>query len=156
MLNRFTALVVAAVAAAGIFARARAAEPKAQEVRAGEVSLQESKDVFSEDKVVKISFGTAVKVDTGWYINPDFFGRKIVIANAQVENTGVAEISTSYFVAFFDKDKKLVGCTGQSMDLGPGKKMSYGSCLIEVPPDQIARITSYQIAFYTGEPAKKK
>jgi hypothetical protein len=54
---------------------------------------------LSED-VFKKEFGMVVKATTDWHVG-DFFGKETVFAGVR------------YYVAFFDKDNKPVGATGQ-------------------------------------------
>jgi hypothetical protein len=66
----------------------------------------------------------------------------------------------NYYVAFFDKDKKLIGATGQGAfgdsGLKPGEETQMGSCLIHLPKDKYREIVSYQIVIYESDVIPKK
>ncbi len=65
-----------------------------------------------------------------------------------------------YYVAFFDKDKKLVGAAGQGSfgdtGLKPGEETQMGSCMVHLPKDKYKDITSYQAIIYETDIAPKK
>jgi hypothetical protein len=54
----------------------------------------------------------------------------------------------NYYVALFDKDKKLVGASGQGSfgndGLRAGEETQMGSCLIHLPKDRYKDIASLQ------------
>jgi hypothetical protein len=60
-----------------------------------------------------------------------------------------------YYVAFFDKDGQLLGCTSegtfQGEGLKPGGDMQYRSCLILLPHGTIGKVASYKVAFYESK-----
>jgi hypothetical protein len=63
-------------------------------------------------------------------------------------------------VAFFDKDKNLIGSTGQGSfgdeGLKAGEETQMGSCLIELPKDKYKEIASFQAVIYETDTAPKK
>src|SRR5262249_55120089 len=77
----------------------------------GDVKLNYSDSMFAKD-VFKKEFGTLVKATTSWHAG-EFFGEETVFANVTVKNTSEKPMCFYYYVAFFDKDKNLVGATGQ-------------------------------------------
>jgi hypothetical protein len=77
----------------------------------GDIILKYTKSSFS-DEVFKKEFGGVVKASVKWHV-ADFFGEETVHAGISAENTGAKPMYFHYYVAFFDKDKKLVGSAGQ-------------------------------------------
>ena len=130
----------------------------AQPVIKGDITLTYSKSMFAEDAFKK-EFGTVVKATTDWHAG-DFFGAETVCAGITVKNTGAKPMFFHYFVAFFDKDKNLIGATGQGSfgdaGLKPGEENQMGSCLIEIPKDKYKAIASYQAVIYETDIAPKK
>lgn len=124
----------------------------------GEIKLKYEQSMFAEDAFKK-EFGNVVKVTTSWRVG-DFFGKETVFAGITVKNTGTKPMFFQYFVAFFDKDKKLIGASGQGSfgqdGLKPGEETQMGSCLIHLPKDKYKEIVSYQAVIYeTDVPPKK-
>jgi hypothetical protein len=60
-----------------------------------------------------------------------------------------------YYVAFFDKDGKLLGCAGQGTfdkkGLRAGESTQLGSCLIPLPAGLHEKAVQYKIAFYESD-----
>ena len=136
-----------------------AASLPAQSLIQGDIKLNYSKSSFA-DNVFKKEFGDVVKATTHWYAG-DFFGEETVFAGVTVKNTGTHPMFYHYYVAFFDKDKHLVGAVGQGSfgddGLKPGKETQLGSCLINLPKDKYKSIVSYQAVIYeTDIPPKRK
>ena len=77
----------------------------------GDIKLNYSESMFSKDAFKK-EFGDVVKATCNWYVG-EFFGKETVFAGITVSNTGSKPMFFQYYVAFFDKDKKLVGSSGQ-------------------------------------------
>ena len=132
---------------------------RAQSSIQGDITMPYADSMFSEN-VFKKDFGTVVKATTSWHAG-DFFGNETIFAGVTVKNTGTKPMFFHYYVAFFDKDKKLVGATGQGSfgndGLKPGEDTQMGSCLIELPKDKYKTIASYQAVIYeTDIPPKKK
>src|SRR5258708_4396164 len=84
---------------------------RAQPAIQGDIKLIYSESMFNENAFKK-EFGTVVKATTDWYAG-DFFGKETVFAGVTVKNTGTKPMFFHYYVAFFDKDKNLVGASGQ-------------------------------------------
>lgn len=110
------------------------------------------KDVFT------VEVGQNMRATCKFYID-DFFGRTIINANMSVKNVSKQRRNCQYYVAFFDKNGKLVGCAGQGLGesgLAPGRDMSVGSCLVFVPDGMAETVTSYQVRLYETSPIEKK
>ena len=108
----------------------------------------------------KKEFGDMVKAKTKWYVG-DFFGQETVFAGIAVTNTASKPMFYQYYVAFSDKNGKLVGTAGQrsfgDAGLKPGAELELGSCLIHLPKGRYKDIVSYQAVIYeTDTPSKKK
>lgn len=131
---------------------------RAQSVIRGDIQLKYSESMFAEDAFKK-EFGNVVKATTDWHAG-DFFGSETVFAGINVKNTGSKPMFFRYYVAFFDKDKNLIGATGQGSfgdeGLKPGEETQMGSCLIELPKDKYKAIASYQAVIYETDTAPKK
>jgi len=130
----------------------------AQSVLRGDIKLKYSDSMFSEDAFKK-EFGGVVKATTDWHAG-DFFGQETVFAGITVKNTGSRPMFFRYYVAFFDKDKNLIGATGQGSfgkkGLKPGEETQMASCLIELPKDKYKEIVSYQALIYESDTAPKE
>jgi hypothetical protein len=124
----------------------------------GPVQLTYSDSAFARNSFKK-EFGKLVKATTDWRVG-DFFGEETVFAGISVKNTGPKPMYFHYYVAFFDKDKKLIGATGQGSfgddGLKPGADTQLGSCLIHLPKDLYKQIVSYQAAIYETDVAPRK
>lgn len=125
----------------------------------GEVTLKYDESAFSKSGFVK-QFGDVVKVTTSWRVG-DFFGKETVFAGVTAKNTGAKPMFFQYFVAFYDKDKKLIGATGQSSfgddGLKPGEETILSSCLVHLPKGRFKDIATFQAIIYeTDRPLKKK
>ena len=73
----------------------------------GTIQLKYTDSSF-DDGVFKKEFGDVVKATCAWRAG-DFFGEETVFAGVTVKNTGTKPMFFHYYVAFYDKDKKLVG-----------------------------------------------
>ena len=124
----------------------------------GEIKFAYSKNGFGDDKFEK-EFGGVVKAKTDWRAG-EFFGKETVFAGISVNNTGPKPMFYNYYVAFFDKDRKLVGAAGQGSfgdkGLEPGKETQLGSCLIHLPKDKYKEIKFYEAVIYETDVAPKK
>lgn len=90
-------------------------------------------------------------------LDPDFFGAYVVIANPQFSNTAGKKLDVSYSLAFFDKAGALIGCVSQGSSLdAKANGMTFASCLLQAPPEQVAKIASYQAVIYESEAKPKK
>ena len=124
----------------------------------GDIKLNYTESAFS-DNVFKRSFGNIVKAECNWHAG-DFFGKQTVFCGVTLKNTGTKPMYFHYYVAFFDKDKKLIGAAGQSSfgddGLKPGEETQLGSCLVHLPKDKYKEIVSYQAILYETDIAPKK
>jgi hypothetical protein len=122
------------------------------ETKEGTCRLKDGK-AFDED-VFTVKVGDKVKGTCKFYID-EFFKKKIINANIQVENTTKKPLYCQYYVAFFDKDGNLIGCAAQGSfgkeGLAAGKSTSFGSCLIPLPAGFHEKVVQYKIAFYEGD-----
>lgn len=148
------AIALAVAAAAGI-ARADV-KVSAKE---GACKLREA-GAFDEEKLFKVRLGHDVKVECRLRID-EFFGKKIINANAEVKNTAKKAMHYQYYIAFFTKEMKLVGCAAQGSfgddGLAAGEETQFGSCLIELPHSAVGHVTHYKAVFYeSDEPIGKK
>src|SRR5262249_25483289 len=132
------------------------APPTFPDTKSGEAKLQELKFQDVAKKALKVSLGNKVKADWSYYINPDFFGKKVISVQARIKNTSDKVMYYGYYVAFFDKDKNLVACSsfggGEFALLDPGKETTIGNG-IELPSDQLKRIVAYQVTVLEDEKA---
>ena len=116
--------------------------------KSGKVELKERKSMF--DKTFEVSIGDKIKANCKFYID-EFFKKKIIWAGADLENTSSKSMHYAYYVAFFDKDRNIIGCAHQSSmgnGLKPGEKTQLGSCLISLPSSEFAKVKYYQVLIY--------
>jgi hypothetical protein len=102
-----------------------------------------------DDTPVTAQLGDKLKVTCKFFIQ-NFFGTKVIAAQAWVENTGQDPMMFSYNVAFFDADHNLIGTAGQSnfrAAIKPGEKSQMGP-IVFLPPELISKVTSYQVTWY--------
>lgn len=123
----------------------------------GTIQLKYTDSAF-DDGAFNKEFGDVVKATCSWRVG-DFFGQETVFAGITVKNSGTKPMFFHYYVAFYDKDKKLVGATGQGSfgkdGLKPGAEEQQGSCLIALPKDRYKDIVSYQAVIYETDQAPK-
>ena len=104
----------------------------------GSITLNYSESDFAENGFKK-EFGSVVKSTTDWRAG-DFFGKETVFGGVSVRNTGAKPMFFQYYVAFYDRDKNLVGAAGQGSfgkeGLKPGAQTQLASCLIALPKDK--------------------
>ena len=144
MLRPISILVVA-VLFIGAFSETtvRTADDKpTRTVKTGKIVLKEG---FSRATVVEV--GQKFKATSKLYIT-EFFGKKLVSAQLDIENPTKEKLSGALHVVFFDKKNNVMGCTAQEGTLEPGEKTSFGSLLARIPYGDIKKIASYQIVFY--------
>jgi hypothetical protein len=97
-------------AAAALLLVAGLAQPGRCQTKEGNAKLQEAKGLDVDKKALKIEVGNTVKAVCSCHINPDLFGKKVVEVAATATNSSDKVMYYGLYVAFFDKDKKLVGC----------------------------------------------
>lgn len=124
----------------------------------GTIQLKYTDSMFSEETFKK-EFGDVVKATCNWHAG-DFFGEETIFAGITVKNTAKKPMFFNYYVAFYDKDKKLIGASGQGSfgddGLKPGEETQMGSCLIKLPKNRYKDIVSYQAVLYETDTAPKK
>jgi hypothetical protein len=124
----------------------------------GNIQLKYLRSGF-DDGVFKQEFGDVLKTTCKWYAG-DFFGEETIFAGVTVKNMGSKPMFFRYYVAFYDKDKKLVGAVGQSHlgpnGLKPGDSEDEASCLFGLPKDRYKDIVSYQAVIYETDQAPRK
>ena len=122
------------------------------ETKEGSCQLKEGGE-FDND-VFTVHVGEKIKGTCKFYIQ-DFFKQRIVNANIAITNTSDKAMHCQYYVAFFDKDGKLVGCAGQGTfdrkGLAAGETTQLGSCLIPLPAGLHEKAVQYKIAFYESD-----
>ena len=74
-------------------------------------------------KCIEVTVGDNVKFDSDFH-RFEFEGVTAIAANGRLRNTSDKQLNAVLYVAFFDKDNKLIGCTSQSVFLLPGKARS--------------------------------
>jgi hypothetical protein len=120
----------------------------------GEIALKESD---SRGGFIK-NFGTTLKATTSWRV-ADFFGKQTVYAGITVKNLGPKPVAFEYSVAFYDKDRRLVGAASQGSfgesGLKAGGELQLGSCLIKLPPNKYKEIKYYEAVLYEMPPQPK-
>lgn len=103
-------------------------------------------------------FGDNIEVTSKWYVD-DFFGRETVFAGASVKNKGSKTLAFHYFVAFYDKEHKLIGCAAQSSfkdaGLKAGEETELGSCLVKLPSSKFKEIEYFEAVVYETEALNK-
>jgi hypothetical protein len=99
---------------------------------------------------VTYALGEHVKISGKVYAD-EFFGKSIVNANPTVANNADHPVRAVLHIAFLDGDGQIVGVISQGSELKPGESTQYGSCLAEIPEDQISKIASLQAKLYAHE-----
>jgi hypothetical protein len=100
--------------------------------------------------VLTVQVGDKIKGTAKFYIT-DFLGQKIISANIKFTNTANESMHCEYYVAFFDKDDRLVGCAHGGTGLAAGESTMFGSCLIPLPKGFHEKVVQYKIAFYEDD-----
>ena len=76
---------------------------------------------------------------------------KLPLLGLKLKNTSGKKLYGAVYIAFFDKDKNLVGCSSRTgIILDAGKQMFVGSVL-DIPPEEMDRIASYQVKIYEAD-----
>jgi hypothetical protein len=121
------------------------------EVTSGPMKLAESS---TRSGPVTFKLGNVVKA-SGQCAITDFFGSKVINCGVTVKNTGSKPMFCVIHVAFFDKDNHLLGCASQTSfgdsGLKPAEETQFASMLINLPPDALQKVATYQAAFYESE-----
>lgn len=122
--------------------------------KAGEADLQEA-GPFDEDKAQVVELAAdGVTLKAKLYIS-DFFDKMIINANADIKNTGDQAKHFHYYIAFFDADGNLLGCTAQGSfgdeGLTAGEDTMLGSCLIPLDKAELAKVRRYKAVLYVSD-----
>jgi hypothetical protein len=123
------------------------------DTKSGEAKLLELTGFDVAKKGLKVSLGGMVKAECNYYIIPDFFGRKVISVGARIKNTAKKPMYYGYYVAFFDRDKKLIATSsyeGKFARLEPGKETNIGN-VVGVPRAQLGKIAFYQVTLLEDE-----
>ena len=124
----------------------------------GTIELKFSDSHFSKDNFKK-EFGEVVKATCNWHVGT-FFDEETIFAGIKVKNSGGKPMFFNYYVAFYDKDKKLVGAVGQrsfgNAGLKPGEEDEVGPCMIHLPKGRYKDVVSFQAVIYETDEAPRK
>jgi hypothetical protein len=106
-------------------------------------------------------FGDAVKATWSCRVG-EFYGWETVFARVTITNTGSQPMWGQCCMAFYDKDKKLVGTVAQPFIARRGLKSrasrTFNPCRLILPKDRYRDIVSYQAVIHETitPPLKKK
>jgi hypothetical protein len=105
---------------------------------------------FTGTKHLKLTIGEGqLKLETDFH-RFEFGGKTSIAANGNVKNTSRKKLFGRVYIAFFDKEKNLVACSGQSIIVDAGKQTFVG-VVLEIPTEQMNKIGFYQVRIYEGE-----
>jgi hypothetical protein len=129
--------------------------PAQAETKEGEAKLQELTGLDVEKKGLKIEVGDTVTATCICNINPDQFKKRVVQIYAIAKNTTDKPMYYGLHVAFYDKDKKLIGCCVFGSDaifakLEP-KGFSSTTKYLELPTSLIDKIAHYQLSLVADD-----
>ena len=108
--------------------------------KAGDITLSKDEGLKG---AIELSFGKEVTVTSNVF-RSTAFGSKVVNANPIIRNTTNELRVCSYYIALFDKEKNLLGCSGQTAEVKGMKDAVCGSCLIRLADDDFEKVSSYQ------------
>lgn len=121
------------------------------DVKSGSCTLTDGSE--SEGRY-EVRVGTKLKGTCRFSLS-DFFGQQIISAPIEVSNQSEKPMHCHYYVAFFDKNGNLLGCTGQGTmkdgGIAPGDNTQFGSCLIPLPKTVREKAVSYKITYYESD-----
>jgi hypothetical protein len=107
-------------------------------------------DLSAGSKHFKTTVGEALKLETDFH-RFELGGKTSIAANGSMKNTSGKRLHGALYIAFFDKDKNLVASAARTgILIMPGKQLFVGNVL-EVPPEQIDTIATYQITIYESD-----
>ncbi len=87
----------------------------------------------------------------------DFMGHDAVMAGPLFKNLSGKELEVAFHVAFFGKTGELIGGGSQRSTLRADAKTLHSStCIITVPPAEVAKIVSYKVTVYIEDAKPKK
>lgn len=82
-------------------------------------------------------------------------GIPVLYAGGKISNPTDKPVRVLYHVALFDKDRKLVGSAAQQFDLEAKADSQIGSCFIQAPEPDLARVKFGQWRVYVSDPLPK-
>ena len=112
----------------------------------GDVALKEG----FRAKHTKVKLGDLMKGTASLEIR-EWFGAKAITGQLDITNPTDKDRFLSYNLAFFDKDGVLMGSASQHMKIDAGESTSIGGAIILLPKAELAKVTSYQIAYYEDD-----
>ncbi len=100
----------------------------------------------------KIDIGDKLKGECQWYINPNFFKKRVISVQCEIKNPTKAPLYYGYHVAFFDKEGHLIATSSMNgmSAVAPGKSTFVGN-VISLPKHMMDRITNYQVTLFSEE-----
>jgi hypothetical protein len=123
--------------------------------QAGECKIVRAE--FNEPGVIKVPLKNSDVEILAKFRADDFFGRDVVMANPEIKNLSGKDLNVAYHVAFFSKEGELIGSATQEGDVkADAKNHQFGSCIVTIPPAEIAKINSYKVVVYVKEAKPKK
>ena len=127
-----------------LFLAAAATSPARADSKSGE-----AKFTGPRKEKVAVELGNKLKLKAEFQMIE--VGRLAAISvNAKIKNTSSARMYYSYNVAFFDKDKNLIGCHCVPLQIGANGDSTAGT-FIQLPRDEIAKIAYYSVAFHESD-----
>jgi hypothetical protein len=117
-------------------------------IHASEAIIRKSENVsFSQQKTFKKEYQIDNNINLScFYRVKNFFKNKVIYAKATISNNSQKNLFFAYYVAFFDKNNKLVGCSGQyslNEPIKKGEDFVTNTCTIPLPVSEIETITSF-------------
>ena len=116
----------------------------------GDITLNYT-NVNTGGAVFRKEFGDVLRITCAWRAG-EVSGKEAVFAGGTARNTGSKAMWFQYFVAFYDKDRKLVGTAAQIFSgrdgVKPGKSTRLRSARIYLPRGKYKEIVSYQAIIY--------
>ncbi|HVW02195.1 MAG TPA: hypothetical protein VHB77_17720 [Planctomycetaceae bacterium] len=89
-----------------------------------------------------------VQLSTGIFAN----GEWAIFAPLSISNETGKRLYVQYYVAFFDRADRLVGCCQQGAEATPAlKNLQLASCVIQGPKEQLLSATKYQVAVFESD-----
>jgi hypothetical protein len=101
-------------------------------------------------KRVKVTVGKNIKFESDLH-RFEFMGMTSVVGRGSLKNTSDKKLHASLHIAFFDKDKNLLGCGAQTFFAVMPGAQQFVNLVIGLPADVADQIASYQITLYEGE-----
>jgi hypothetical protein len=116
--------------------------------------LEFSKGTYNKEGPFKKEAKTKLAYETRWYVD-DFFGERVLFAGIQIKNPTTKAVAVAYYVAFFNRTGDLVASANQStqpsVEVQPGERLDFGSCIVRLPPEKLNEISRYEVIIYERE-----